>query len=172
MHELPRLGGHNSFASSANNNRQVVGWSEIDQIDTSCNRAGQLGFHAVMWDLNDEETIELPPFGNDSASAATAISDDGHVVGISGNTGLVKHRGTFSPDEVADPDELLQQMPATCTGCARDRPRPLTPSGHGEPQALRVSAHQESPDASCHYGCPCDAPKQRLWSQRQPTHDL
>lgn len=84
MRELPRLGGHNSFAASANNKRQVVGWSEIDEIDDSCNRVGQLGFHAVMWDLNHDETIELLPVGGDKASAATAISDDGHVVGISG----------------------------------------------------------------------------------------
>lgn len=84
LHELPRLGGSNSFAASANNKRQVVGWSEIDQVDETCNIAGQLGFHAVMWNLNTNETLELLPFGNDSASAATAISDRGHVVGISG----------------------------------------------------------------------------------------
>ncbi|MGH8204234.1 MAG: hypothetical protein ACREST_06450, partial [Steroidobacteraceae bacterium] len=84
MHELPRLGGSNSFATSANGRRQVVGWSEIDQVDTTCNSAGELGFHAVMWDLESGETVELLPFGDDSASAATAISDRGHVVGISG----------------------------------------------------------------------------------------
>lgn len=84
IHELPLLGGNNSFATSANSKRQVVGWSEIDQVDTTCVNAGELGFHAVMWDLNTDETIELLPFGNDSASAATAVSDRGHVVGISG----------------------------------------------------------------------------------------
>jgi probable HAF family extracellular repeat protein len=85
LHELPLLGGSNSFAASANGKRQVVGWSEIDQVDATCNSAGQLGFHAVMWDLDTDETIELLPFGDDSASAATAISDRGHVVGISGD---------------------------------------------------------------------------------------
>lgn len=84
LHELPRLGGSNSFATSANGKRQVVGWSEIDQVDVTCNSPGQLGFHAVMWDLKTDETIELLPFGDDTASAATAISDRGHIVGISG----------------------------------------------------------------------------------------
>jgi probable HAF family extracellular repeat protein len=84
LHELEPLGGSNSFATSANRNRQVVGWSEIDAVDPTCDSAGDLGFHAVLWDLESGETIELPPIGSDSASAATAISDRGHVVGISG----------------------------------------------------------------------------------------
>jgi probable HAF family extracellular repeat protein len=85
LHELPRLGGQNSFAASANTKRQVVGWSEIDQVDSTCVDAGQLGFHAVIWDLNTGAADALPPFGTDTASAATAISDEGHVVGISGS---------------------------------------------------------------------------------------
>jgi probable HAF family extracellular repeat protein len=84
VHELEPLGGNNSFATGANRRRQVVGWSEIDAVDETCDSDGDLGFHAVLWDLEKDETIELPPFGNDSASAATAISDRGHVVGISG----------------------------------------------------------------------------------------
>jgi probable HAF family extracellular repeat protein len=39
----------------------------------------------VLWDLSRKETVALPPYANDNAGAATAISDRGHVVGISGD---------------------------------------------------------------------------------------
>lgn len=85
MTALPTLGGNNGFAASANNERQVVGWAETAFADPTCMDPTQLGFHAVRWDLSRNETVELPPLGNDTASAATAISDLGHVVGISGD---------------------------------------------------------------------------------------
>jgi probable HAF family extracellular repeat protein len=82
---LPTLGGDNSFAASANNQRQVVGWAETAFADSTCTDPADRGFHAVRWDLNRNETVELLPYGDDTASAATAISDGGHVVGISGD---------------------------------------------------------------------------------------
>ncbi|HEU4892147.1 MAG TPA: hypothetical protein VFT47_11395 [Vicinamibacterales bacterium] len=81
---LPGLGGENSFAASSNNLRQVVGWAETAVADSTCTDPTDRGFHAVRWDLSLNQTVDLPPFDNDSASAATAISDRGHVVGISG----------------------------------------------------------------------------------------
>lgn len=84
MIPLPALGGDNSFAASSNNQRQVVGWAETGIADATCINATDRGFHAVRWDLSRNETVPLLPFGNDTASAATAISDRGQVVGISG----------------------------------------------------------------------------------------
>lgn len=81
---LPTLGGDNGFAASANNQRQVVGWAETTFADPTCTDPTQPGFRAVRWDLSTGRTVELFPYGTDSASAATAISDRGHVVGISG----------------------------------------------------------------------------------------
>lgn len=84
MTELPALGGDNSFAASANNRRQVVGWAETTVIDPDCAGAPQRQFLAALWDLNSGRTHKLRPYGTDKASAATAINDRGQVVGISG----------------------------------------------------------------------------------------
>ena len=85
MTALPTLGGDNGFATSANNQRQVVGWAETTTSDPTCTDPTQPGFLAVLWDLSRRQTVALPPYANDSAGAATAISDRGHVVGISGD---------------------------------------------------------------------------------------
>lgn len=82
---LPTLGGDNGFAASANNRRQVVGWAENTVRDSKCVNPEDVQFRAVLWDLSRNQTIELLPYGNDGSSAATAISDRGHVVGISGD---------------------------------------------------------------------------------------
>jgi probable HAF family extracellular repeat protein len=82
---LPTLGGDNGFAASANNRRQVVGWAETTEADPTCTDPTQPGFLPVLWDLNKKQTVALPPYGTDSAGAATAISERGHVVGISGD---------------------------------------------------------------------------------------
>ena len=85
MKPLPALGGDNSFAASANGRREVVGWAETKKADSTCIDPTDRGFRAVVWDLAARKTIELARFKDDSASAATAISDRGHVVGISGD---------------------------------------------------------------------------------------
>ena len=85
MRPLPTLGGDNGFAARANNTRQVVGWAETTVVDPSCTFPDQLQFRAVLWDLHTNQTLELPPFDGDSSGAATAISDRGQVVGISGD---------------------------------------------------------------------------------------
>lgn len=85
MTPLPPLGGDNSFATSANNRRQVVGWAETAVLDETCIDPPQRQFLAALWDLRTGRTHELAPFGTDSASAATAINDRGQVVGISGD---------------------------------------------------------------------------------------
>jgi len=84
----PFPGGYNSYATGANNRGQVVGWAENGVHDPSCDPAFQiLQFRAAMWGPNGEMQ-ELPPLPGDSTSAATAINDQGQVVGISGACGV------------------------------------------------------------------------------------
>jgi probable HAF family extracellular repeat protein len=89
MRELPTLGGNHGFATGVNNLGEIVGWAETPVHDPTCTGAQVLQFRAVIWDpkagSNGKiKTRELPPFPGDSTSAATAINDNGQVVGISG----------------------------------------------------------------------------------------
>jgi len=85
MTALPTLGGYNSYATAANNQGQAVGWAENTFHDPTCVHPRQvLQFRAVIWGPKEEDIQELHPFGDDAASAATAINDEGQVVGISG----------------------------------------------------------------------------------------
>jgi len=89
MRELPTLGGNHGFATGVNNQGEVVGWAETPVHDPTCTGTQVLQFRAAKWELKSgsNEKIkarELPPFPGDSTSAATAINDNGQVVGISG----------------------------------------------------------------------------------------
>lgn len=84
MRKLPTLGGNNGFATGANNRGQIVGWAENDVHDPTCNLPQRLQFRAVVWGPRKKEIRELPPLGQDTVSAATAINDRGQVIGISG----------------------------------------------------------------------------------------
>lgn len=88
MRDLPPLGGNHSFATGVNNLGQVVGWAETAVHDPTCSPTdGQvLQFQAAIWEpkKNGVKTRVLRPLSGDSASAATAINDEGQVVGISG----------------------------------------------------------------------------------------
>ena len=95
MTALPTLGGYDSYATGANNHGQIVGWAENNVHDPTCFTTRQvLQFRAVIWGPKDGQIQELPPFGQDSTSAATAINDQGQVVGISGD--CYKAVGSFS----------------------------------------------------------------------------
>jgi probable HAF family extracellular repeat protein len=85
MHQLPLRGGDNSFAAGMNNHRQVVGWAETASADSTCVNKTDRGFVAVLWDLNHGRMMDLLPYADDTASAATAINDRGQVAGISGD---------------------------------------------------------------------------------------
>lgn len=84
MKELPTLGGHNGFATGANNRGQVVGWAENSVFDSTCEPPQRLQFRAVIWEPRNDQIQELPPLPGDTSGAATAINDKGQVVGISG----------------------------------------------------------------------------------------
>jgi probable HAF family extracellular repeat protein len=84
MRALPTLGGNNGFATGANNKGEVVGWAENTVHDPTCVAPQILQFRAVLWGPKDDQIQELPPLPGDTSSAATAINNQGQVVGISG----------------------------------------------------------------------------------------
>jgi probable HAF family extracellular repeat protein len=86
MRPLPNFpGGDNGFATGVNNLRQVVGWAENDVHDPTCVSPQVLQFRPAKWELGPPDQIhELPLFPGDTSGAATAINDNGQIVGISG----------------------------------------------------------------------------------------
>lgn len=85
MTELPTLGGTHGFATGTNNSLRTVGWAENTTVDPTCTAPQQLQFRAVVWGPNGQVERQLRPVGRHTSSAATAINDQGTVVGISGN---------------------------------------------------------------------------------------
>ena len=84
MQALPPLaGGYNSFATGINNDGEIVGWAENGVHEPTCNAPQVLQFEAVVWEPSGA-IRQLPPAAGDLDGAATAINDNGQVVGISG----------------------------------------------------------------------------------------
>jgi probable HAF family extracellular repeat protein len=84
MTQLPLLGGNNSIGAGINNRDQIVGWAETNVHDSTCVFPQIFQFEAVIWGPATGQIRQLPPYGKDPDSAATAINDQGQVVGISG----------------------------------------------------------------------------------------
>ena len=86
MRGLPPFpGGNNGFATGANNLGQVVGWAENGVHDSTCCCTQVLQFRPAMWTLGPPDQIhDLPLIPGDTSGAATAINDNGQIVGISG----------------------------------------------------------------------------------------
>src|SRR5437762_7320013 len=86
MRRLPNFpGGNNGFATGANNLGQVVGWAENGVHDPTCCCTQVLQFRPAVWTLGSPDQIQdLPLIPGDSSGAATAINDNGQIVGISG----------------------------------------------------------------------------------------
>jgi probable HAF family extracellular repeat protein len=85
MSPLPPLsGGYDSYAAGINNRGQVAGWAENGVHDPTCNAPQILQFEAVIWGPKPGQFTQLSPLPPDPDSAATAINDEGQVVGISG----------------------------------------------------------------------------------------
>src|SRR5881392_2517557 len=95
MRGLPNFpGGNNGFATGANNLGQVVGWAENGVHDPNCCCTQVLQFHPAMWTLGPDQIHELPLISGDSSGAATAINDNGQIIGISGICDLAVGRHT------------------------------------------------------------------------------
>ena len=88
MRALPTLGGTNGFATGTNDFGQTVGWAENTVHDPSCVFPQVLQFRPVIWGRDRDDVHELPLIAGDSSGAATAINDQGQVVGISGACGF------------------------------------------------------------------------------------
>src|SRR5438445_3295716 len=91
MRGLPNFaGGNNGFATGANNLGQVVGWAENGVHDPTCCCQSDPGHQVLqlrpaMWTLGPPDQIQdLPLIPGDTSGAATAINDNGQIVGISG----------------------------------------------------------------------------------------
>jgi probable HAF family extracellular repeat protein len=86
MRGLPNFpGGNNGFATGANNLGQVVGWAENGVHDPTCCCHQVLQFLPAVWELGPPDQIhDLPLISGDTSGAATAINDNGQIVGISG----------------------------------------------------------------------------------------
>src|SRR3989475_3139571 len=85
MRGLPPFpGGNNGFATGANNFGQAVGWAENGVHDTACVSPQVLQFLPAVWTLGPDNIQDLPLIPGDSSGAATAINDNGQIVGISG----------------------------------------------------------------------------------------
>jgi probable HAF family extracellular repeat protein len=89
MIALPPLpGGNNSSALGVNNQQQVVGIAENGVKDPNCVAPQVFRFEAVVWSLSHDGTPfvsqRLAPIVGDTVSGATAINEDGDIVGASG----------------------------------------------------------------------------------------
>jgi len=84
MNALPTLGGNNSGALGVNNLGQIVGAAETANQDPNCVPPQVLDIEAVVWGPNPGQIEVLPVFPGDSAAVASAINDQGQVVGASG----------------------------------------------------------------------------------------
>jgi probable HAF family extracellular repeat protein len=110
MRGLPNFpGGNNGFATGANNLRQAVGWAENDIHDPTCVSPQVLQFRPATWTLGPPDQIqELPLIAGDTSGAATAINDNGQIVGISGicdqaiGRHTAKHAVLWENDTVTD----------------------------------------------------------------------
>jgi probable HAF family extracellular repeat protein len=87
MSPLPTLGGNNGFATGANDRGQVVGWAETTLHDPTCAAPQVLQFRAVVYGPRPGQIAPLPAFRGDPDAAATAINDQGQIVGVSGICG-------------------------------------------------------------------------------------
>lgn len=108
---LPRLGGDNALAfGGANDQGQIVGMAETASPDPTCQQGqffdsttGQeitlnqvLDWRPVVWGPGDGQVHQLPLFPGDRVGEASAINDQGQVVGGSGiclppSFGAVEH---------------------------------------------------------------------------------
>jgi probable HAF family extracellular repeat protein len=88
MRPLPTLGGTNGFATGSNDLGQTVGWAETPVHDPTCVAPQVLQFLPVVWGLGPHAAEPLPLIAGDSSGAATALNDQGQVVGISGACGI------------------------------------------------------------------------------------
>jgi probable HAF family extracellular repeat protein len=128
MRGLPNFpGGNNGFATGANNVGQAVGWAENGVHDPTCVSPQVLQFRPAMWTLGPPDQIQdLPLIPGDTSGAATAINDNGQIVGISGicdqavGRHTAKHAVLWENGQVIDLGNLGAQWWNTPTAINED----------------------------------------------------
>jgi probable HAF family extracellular repeat protein len=82
MTPLPTLGGNNGETRAVNNRSQIVGEVENTTLDSTCG-SPELQAKPVIWE--NGAIHQFPTFAGDPDGLATAINDNGQVVGGSGD---------------------------------------------------------------------------------------
>jgi probable HAF family extracellular repeat protein len=93
MTALPTLGGTNGYGAGVNQRGDIAGWAENTVHDPTCVAPQILQFEAVLWHAGGA-VQELPPYPGDQDGAATAVNENGDVVGISGTCDNAVGAGT------------------------------------------------------------------------------
>jgi probable HAF family extracellular repeat protein len=91
MSALPTLGGNNGQASAINNIRQVVGYAENGNADTTCppNTTNNRIVLPVLWEKGKAQA--LPTVGSDPDGVAFGINNHGQAAGYSGSCTAANH---------------------------------------------------------------------------------
>jgi probable HAF family extracellular repeat protein len=107
LRALPTIaGGNNSQAYWANNQGEIVGFSETDVFDATCSYPSQvLRYEGVVWGPNGIKR-ELRPYANDTVSFGFGINDQGQAIGVSGLCSNVSFPPNYPP---AGPHAVLWQ---------------------------------------------------------------
>jgi uncharacterized membrane protein len=88
MRPLPTLGGNNGYGAGMNDRDEIAGWAETKMHDSTCVAPQVLQFLPAVWDAVTRKVHRLPTVRErgkaDPDGAATAVNDEGDVVGISG----------------------------------------------------------------------------------------
>jgi probable HAF family extracellular repeat protein len=85
---LPTLGGNNALAfGGANDQGEIVGTAEIGVQDPTCTAPQVFDWKPVVWGSGHGRIRELPQYPGDTIGAASAINDNGQIVGGSGTCG-------------------------------------------------------------------------------------
>jgi probable HAF family extracellular repeat protein len=101
MRDLGTLGGYNSWGRDINNENQVVGESDTDPDESG----GYNLTRAFLWDGGDMS--DLGALVEDGFSAASAINDDGVIVGWSGNDDGQRRAIIYENGEMTDLNDLV-----------------------------------------------------------------
>jgi probable HAF family extracellular repeat protein len=85
---LPTLGGDNALAfGGANDRGEIVGMAEAAVRDPTCTSPQVFDWKPVIWGPRYGHIRQLPLYPGDTVGTASAINDEGQVVGGSGSCG-------------------------------------------------------------------------------------
>jgi probable HAF family extracellular repeat protein len=101
MQDLETLGGYNSWGRDINNDNQVVGESDTDPDDSDSYTLTR----AFLWE--DGTMTDLGALADDGFSAASAINDNGVIVGWAGNEDGQRRAFIYEDGQMTDLNDLV-----------------------------------------------------------------